>query len=102
VEIDKLRPSSRTLREHLGIRAAAWGRRIGAERQIGRMASGMRKDLHAARRDARTSVAVGRSKLTVAVARSLEDALARLARRPGTSTSPTPSPTGRTRRSWTS
>jgi hypothetical protein len=82
MEIDKLRPSSRALREHLGIRAGAWGRRIGAERQIGRTASGMRRDLHAARRDAETSVAVGRARLTVAIARSLEDALARLAGRP--------------------
>lgn len=57
MEIDKLRPSSRTWREHLGVRAGAWGRRIGAERQIGTMAAGMRRDLHAARRDARTAVA---------------------------------------------
>jgi hypothetical protein len=42
VEIGKLRPSSRTWREHLGIRVGAWGRRIGAERQIGAMAGGMR------------------------------------------------------------
>jgi hypothetical protein len=81
VDIDQLRPSSRTSREHLGIRAAAWGRRVGAERQIGRMASGMRKDLRATSRDAGTSLAVGRSKLTAGVARSLEDALARLAHR---------------------
>jgi hypothetical protein len=82
VKIDKLRPSSRTLWEHLGTRAGAWGRRIGAERQIGAMAGGVRRDLHTARRDAKTAVAVGRTKLTVAVARALEDALARLARRP--------------------
>jgi hypothetical protein len=82
VKIDKLRPSSRTWWEHLGTRAGAWGRRIGAERQIGAVAGGIRRDLHAARRDAKTAVAVGRAKLTVAVARSLEDALARLAGRP--------------------
>ena len=46
------------------------------------MAGGKRRDLHAARRDAKTAVAVGRTKLTVAVARPLEDALARLAGRP--------------------
>jgi hypothetical protein len=82
VEIEKLRPSSRTLWEHLGIRAGAWGRRIGAKRQIGAMAGGMRRDLRATRRDAKTAVAVGRIKLTVAVARWMEDALARLAGRP--------------------
>jgi hypothetical protein len=82
VESGKLRLSSRTLWEHLGIRAGVWGRRIGAERQIGAMAGGMRRDLHSARRDAKTAVAVGRTKLTVAVARPLEDALARLAGRP--------------------
>jgi len=78
----KLRPTSRPWWQHLGIRARAWGRRIGAERQIGAMTGGMRRDLHAARRDAKTAVAVGRTRLTVAVARSLEDALARLAGRP--------------------
>jgi len=82
VEVEKLRPSSRTLWEHLGIRAGAWRRRIGAERQIGAMAGGMRRDLRAARRDAKTAAAIGRTKLTVAVARSLEDALGRLAGRP--------------------
>jgi hypothetical protein len=44
VEIGKLRPSSRTWQEHLGIRTGAWGRRIGAERQIGAMACGIRPD----------------------------------------------------------
>jgi len=82
MDASKLRPTSRPWWEHLGIRARAWGRRIGAERQIGAMTSSMRRDRHAARRDAKTAMAVARTRLTVAVARFLEDALARLAGRP--------------------
>jgi hypothetical protein len=77
MEIGEPRPSPRPWWENLGIRVGAWRRRIGAERQIGRTASGLRRDLRAARRDAKTSVAVGRARFTAAVARSLEEKIAR-------------------------
>jgi len=81
MEIGKLRPSSRPWWEHMGIRAGAWQRWVGAERQISRTGSGMRRELRAVRRHAKTSIAVGRARLTAAVARSLEDTMARLAGR---------------------
>jgi hypothetical protein len=79
----KLRPSSRTWWDHLRARIADRHREEGAQRQLRRIRSGMRKDMHAARRDAETAIANGRAELTSAAARSAEAALGRLARRPG-------------------
>jgi hypothetical protein len=81
VNIVRLYSSFRTGRDHLRIRAGAWARRVGAERRLERMADGMQHDLRAVRRDARTAVATGRADLTVAAARRLEQAMARLAGR---------------------
>jgi hypothetical protein len=82
VDIIKLRPSSRTWWDHVRARRASRRRQAGARRQIGQIAGGMRQDLRAARRDAGTAAAAGRSELTVAAARSLEAAMTRLARHP--------------------
>jgi len=83
MNVTKLRPTSRTWWDHMRARAAARLRQAGVQRQLSIMTRGMHRDLRAARRDAETAVAVRRSELTVAAARWLGSALARVACRSG-------------------